>query len=138
RRILCPLPVRGNSKQYQRTYPRSRWSHRRAARSTLRPIARPKGWFETCKRAPVAERVKHDLDLIIVINIFPARKASANLSRVIEAHEDDVKIFLVVSQVSRRRLGNRPPILRVALDETGDCLHFQGYFPTRLHAQKIL
>src|SRR6185437_15427697 len=102
------------------------------------PLHAQRGGLKHVSAPPVAERVKHDLDLIIVINIFPARKASANLSGVIEAHEDDVKILLVVSQVSGCWFGNRATILRVALDEARDRLHFQSYFPMRLHAQKIL
>src|SRR5258708_16926269 len=58
--------------------------------------------------AAVMKRVEHDLDLIVVVNIFAARHACAHLLGVIEADKDDVEIFLVVAQVkSLRRLDRK-------------------------------
>ena len=53
---------------------------------------------------PVVKRIEHHLDLVVVVNILAHRHARPHFLRIVEAHEHDVEIFLVVAQVGFRLL----------------------------------
>jgi hypothetical protein len=79
--------------------------------------------LERIGAAAIVEGIEHDLDLIVVVDVFPVRHSGADLSRVVEADKDCVEILLVVSEVRFRSLGDRFAIVRIALREAGDFGH---------------
>src|ERR1700719_3563137 len=79
--------------------------------------------------ATVVKGVENNFDLIVVVDVLPARHAGTNLPRVVEAHKYHVEIFLVKSQVGVGGLGNTLPIVRIALGEAGDLGHLLAISP---------
>src|ERR1700686_3962701 len=108
---------------------------------SLRPNGAPlppgRCGLEGVGTAAVVKGVENNLDLIVVVNVFPARQAGADLPRVVEAHKYYVEIFLVVAQVSVGGLRHTFPIVGIALGEAGDLGHLLGDFSLRLHAQEV-
>src|SRR6202140_677647 len=108
---------------------------------SLRPYGVPlhaeRCGLEGIRTAAVVKGVENNFDLIVVVNVFPARQAGADLPRVVEAYEHDVEIFLVVAQVSVGGLRHTFPIVGIALSEAGDLGHLLGDFSLRLHAQEV-
>src|ERR1700675_2829158 len=49
--------------------------------------------------AAVVKGVENNVDLIVVVDVLPARHAGANLPWVVEADEYYIEIFLVVAQI---------------------------------------
>ncbi len=67
------------------------------------------------------ERIEHDLDRVVVEDVLAPGKPGANfLGLAVEAHEDGVKILVVISQVHFRALRNRSAVGGNPLRETGD------------------
>jgi hypothetical protein len=87
--------------------------------------------------APVVKRIEDDLDLIVVVDVFAARHASAHLAGIVDAHEDGIEIFLVIAEVGIGGLGDTLSVVRVALGEAADLRHLEGDFSLWLHAEKI-
>jgi hypothetical protein len=77
--------------------------------------------------------VEHDLDLVVVVNVFPSRHARAHFRRIVEAHKRDVQVFLVVAEVSFRGFRNRFRIVRIPLGELRDLRHPHRRVALRLH-----
>ena len=87
--------------------------------------------------AAVVKGIEHDLDLVVVVNVFSARHAGAHLFRIIEANEDHVEIFLVVAEISVGGLGYSFAVVRIALCEARDFRHLLRDFALRLHAEEV-
>ena len=81
--------------------------------------------------------VEHDLDLVVVVNIFPSRHPGAYFPGIVETDEDYIEILLVVAEVGFGGLGNGFAVVRIALGESAHLRHLQGDFPLRLHAGEI-
>ena len=74
--------------------------------------------MKSVSAAAVVKRVEHDLDLVVIVNIFAARHACAYLLGVIEADEDCVEVFLVVAEISVGAFGSGLAIRRLVLNES--------------------
>ena len=102
------------------------------------PLHSQRSCLERVSASPVVKRVEHNLDVIVIVDIFAARHASANLLRIVEANKHYVEIFLVVTEISFGRLGNLFAIVRVTLREASYPGHLQRHFSLGLHAEEIL
>src|SRR6266853_5955008 len=84
------------------------------------------------------ERIEHDLDRIVVEDVLAPGKPGANfLGLSVEAHEDGVKILVIISQVDFGPLRNRSAVAGNPLRETRDLGQFALPCRRRLHAEEI-
>ena len=84
------------------------------------------------------ERIEHDLDRVVVEDILAPGKPGANFSGLaVEAHEDRVKILVVISQVDFGPLRNRSAVAWNPLREARDLGQFALPCGRRLHAEEI-
>jgi len=84
------------------------------------------------------EGVENDLDCVVVEDVFAPGKPSANfLGLAVEAHEDRVKILVVISQVDFGPLRNRSAVAWNPLRETRDLSQFALPCGRRLHGEEI-
>ena len=88
--------------------------------------------------AAVVKCVEDDLDLIVIVNIFAPRQPAAHFLGIVEANENHVKIFLVITEIGFGWLRYAFTIVRIALREAGDFGHFQRHVALRLHRQEIV
>ena len=102
------------------------------------PLHAERRGLEGIGAAAIMKGVEHDLDLIVVEDVFAARHASADFAGIIEAHEDDVEILLVIAEVGIGGLGDGLAIVRIALGEAGNLRHLQSDFALRLHRQEVI
>ena len=86
----------------------------------------------------VMKGVEHDLDGVVVEDILAPRKPGANLlGLVVEAHENGVKILVVVSQVHLGPLRNWSAIARHSLPEALHHPQFALPCGRRPHCQEV-
>src|SRR4030081_2364251 len=84
------------------------------------------------------ERIEHDLDRVVVQDVLAPGKPGTNFPGLaVEAHEDSVKILVVISQVDFGPLRNRGAIAWNPLRETRDLRQFALPCGCRLHAEEI-
>ena len=88
--------------------------------------------------AAVVEGVEDDLRPDRRHECLRGATCGRELSGIVEAYEDHVKIFLVVAQVGVGRFRDAFAVVRVALGEAGYFRHFEGDFPLRLHAEEVV
>jgi hypothetical protein len=102
------------------------------------PLHAERRGLEGVGAAAIVKRIEHDLDLIVVVNIFAIRHAGANFAGIIEADEDGVEIFLVVTEIRLCRLGDGLAVVGLALGKSGNFGHLQGDFALRLHGKEVV
>ena len=69
----------------------------------------------------VVERIQLDLDRFVGEHLFPSAQMGPNLvGFVVPRHEDDVEELGVVAEIDVGLLAGRLPVIRLALQKTGD------------------
>ena len=102
------------------------------------PLHAERRGLEGIGATAVVKCVEDDLDLVVIVNVFAARQPGAHLLRIVEADENRVKIFLVITEIGVGWLRYAFAVVRIALREAGDFGHFQGRIALRLHRQEIV
>src|SRR5581483_10510608 len=87
----------------------------------------------------VVEGVEHNLDGIVVEDVFPPRQPGTQFSGIgIETNEDRVEIFFVVPEINVGALGGGLTITRNSLGETGYPRHFSAPKIAWPHAEEVI